>query len=871
MPEPSNPAPPKLAMKIFSWFCHPAYHIDIEGDLIEHFEDNIEEWGLKRARLLFFFDVLLLFRPGIIRPLFRRNPFKHPTMLQHHLKISWRQLVKNKGYSFLNISGLAIGMAVVVLISLWVWDELSYNRNIENYDRIARVMINQTIDSDIQTSWSSPKQFAPALREGYASNFKYICTTSHFTGRALIVGDKTIGRAGMFVDAQMPDMLSLNMLSGTRNSLEDPYSILISESTAKALFDEENPIDQTIELTTEDILTVTGVYEDFPDNCSFSNAHFFGSWKLFEQWQPDWVGWGNRWFRTYVQVADQVDLDRASATIKDVTLNNLSEAEGARLNPEIFLHPMSKWHLYSDFEQGKVVGGRIKFIWLYGTIGLFVLLLACINFINLSTARSERRAKEIGVRKALGSFRSQLINQFFSEALLIAGFAFCLSLVLVALLMPFFNEVSGKEIKDWWSNPVFWLLGLGFTILTGLLSSTYPALYLSSFRPGKVLKGSIRTGRKASIPRKFMVTLQFTVSITLIIGTMVVYQQIQFAKSRPLGYDQSNLVSTYISDKITEKYPVFRDKLLQSGFVEEVGKSETFITQTYINNSGFNWEGKDPGLTEQFFTMRMSHEFGKTIGWEIVQGRDFSKEFASDSLGFVINEAAAEYFGFDDPIGKQIQWGDNEDYHIIGVVKNMITQSPYQPVKQMLYFLDYDRSDVVTLKLKPDADIAEALPKIEGIFKQFDPVRPFDFQFMDEDYLTKFRGEERIGKLAGFFTILALFISCLGLFGMIAFVAERRTKEIGIRKVLGATVFGLWQLLTKEFIVLVVIAGVISIPLTYNYMSKWLDNYEYHVNLSVWIFIAALLGAILITLFTVSLHAVRAAMANPVTSLRTEA
>lgn len=870
MSEQPKHAPPRLAMKLFSWFCHPDYHLDIEGDLVEHFEDNIEEWGLKRARRLFFFDVLLLFRPGIIRPLFARNPFKHPTMLQHHFKISWRQLVKNKGYSFLNISGLAMGMAVVVLISLWVWDELSYNKYHENYDRIARVMINQTIDGSIQTSWSSPKQFAPALRESYQSNFKYICTTSHFTGRALIVGDKTIGRPGMFVDEDMPQMLSLKMLSGTKTGLADPYSILISQSTAEALFADEDPIDQSIQLTTEDLLTVIGVYEDIPDNSSFSNAHFFGSWKLFEQWQPEWVGWGNRWFRTYVQLADNVELGRASAAIKDVTLNHLSEQEGARLNPEIFLHPMSKWHLHSDFDQGEVVGGRIKFIWLYGTIGLFVLLLACINFINLSTARSERRAKEIGVRKALGSLRSQLINQFFSEALLIAGFAFALSVALVAVLMPFFNEVSGKEIQDWWSNPTFWLLGIGFTILTGILSSAYPALYLSSFRPGKVLKGSIQTGKRASIPRKLMVTVQFTVSIALIIGTMVVYQQIQFAKSRPLGYDQSNLVSTYISDKITEKYPVFRDELLQTGVVEEVGKSETFITQTYINNSGFNWEGKDPGLTEQFYTMRMSHEFGKTIGWEILQGRDFSKEFASDSLGFVINEAAAEYLGFDDPIGKQIQWGENGFYHIIGVVKNMITQSPYQPVRQMIYFLDYDRSDVVTLKLRTDADIAVALPKIETVFKKFDPVRPFDFQFMDEDYLTKFRGEERIGKLAGFFTLLALLISCLGLFGMIAFVAERRTKEIGIRKVLGASVFGLWQLLTREFIVLVVIAGIIAIPLTYSYMSQWLDNYEYHVQLSAWIFIVALLGAIFVTLFTISLQAMRAAMANPVESLRTD-
>ncbi|MEL7117961.1 MAG: ABC transporter permease [Bacteroidota bacterium] len=870
MSEKQKNHPPQIALRLFSWFCKPAYHLDIEGDLIEHFEENLEEQGLKRARMLFLLDVLLLFRPGIVRPLFNKRSFKHPTMYRHNFKISWRHLVRNKGYSLLNIGGLAIGMAVVILISLWVWDELSYNKYHDNYDRIARVIQNQTFDGVIETSWGSPKQMGPELSEKYGSNFKYVSTTSHFNGRLMMVGDKSIGRSGMFVEKDMPEMIGLNMLKGTRKGLEDPYSILISESTAKALFDDADPIDQSIKLTSEDLLTVKGVYEDIPDNSSFSNAHFFGSWKLYEQWQPEWVGWGNWWFRTYVQLADNVDINQASLAIKDAKKNNITEEAYARLNPVISLHPMSKWHLHSDFENGQVIGGRIKFVWLYGTIGLIVLLLACINFINLSTARSEKRAKEIGVRKTLGSLRFQLINQFFSEALLITGFAFVLSIILVALLMPFFNEVSGKEITNWWANPVFWLLGIGFTILTGILSSIYPALYLSSFRPLRVLKGNVKVGKEASIPRKVLVTLQFTVSIALIIGTMVVYQQIQYAKSLPLGYDQSNLMSSYISGKISEQYPVFRNELLNTGVIQEVGKSESFITQTYITNSGFDWEGKDPNTQEQFYTMRVSHEFGKTIGWEIVQGRDFNPEIASDSTAFVINETAVDYFGFDDPIGQQIQWGEDETYHIIGVVKDMITQSPYQPINQMLYFIDYDRSDVVTLKLKSNTDIAAALSKIEPIFKKFDPIRPFDYQFMDEDYLTKFRSEERIGKLAGFFTILAILISCLGLFGMIAFVAERRNKEIGIRKVLGASILSLWRMLTKEFVILVVIASLIAIPIAYYYMSNWLENFKNHITLSAWIFIGALLLAVTITLLTVSFQAIRAAMANPMDSLRSE-
>lgn len=869
MSEKSNNHPPKLALQIFSWFCKPSYHSDIEGDLIEHFETNIEEKGLKHARLLLYLDVLLLFRPGIIRPLFNNHPFKHPTMFKHNFKMSWRHLVKNKGYSFLNISGLGIGMAVVILISLWLWDELSFNKQYENYDRIARVMQNQTFDGEIQTWLNQAMQLAPELREKYGSNFKYVSAASWINSYNFTYGDKTIGQDGIFMESVAPEMLSLKMLKGTRAGLEDPYSILISASAAEALFGDEDPMNKSLKIDNQDLVEVAGVYEDLPRNSSFNGVSFFGSWELFKKWQPDWVGWGNSWFQTFVQLAENVDMDKASLAIKDVKRNNIEQSSAEMLNPALFLHPMSKWRLQSKFENGKVVGGRIQYLRLYGIIGFFVLLLACINFMNLSTARSEKRAQEIGIRKTLGSYRSQLINQFFSESILISIFSFILSLLLVGLLMPFFNEVSGKEITNWWSNPVFWLLGIGFSLLTGLLAGSYPALYLSSFLPIKVLKGSVQAGRKATIPRKAMVVLQFTVSIVLIIGTLVVYRQIQFAKDRPLGYNPSNLLSTFISSKeIHQHFDVFRNELLQIDAVEEVAKSETLITRTYTTNSGFDWEGKDPAMQEEFVTMRVSHEFGKTVDWEIVEGRDFSREFPTDSLGFVINEAAVDYFGFEDPIGQQVRWGEDEVFHIIGVVKNMITQSPYQPTKQMFFFIDYDRSNVATIKLKSTANVAAAVPQIEAVFKKYDPVTPFSYRFMDQDYSRKFTGEERIGKLAGFFTILALIISCLGLFGMVTFVAERRTKEIGIRKVLGASVLSLWQMLTKEFIILVTISSVVAIPVAYYYMSNWLNNYEYHVNISAWLFILALLLAIGITLITVSFQAIRAATANPVKSLR---
>lgn len=862
--------PPQLALRLFSWFCKPAYHLDIEGDLIEHFEENLEEFGFKRARLLFFLDVLLLFRPGIIRPFFNKRSFKHPTMYRHNFKISWRHLVKNKGYSFLNISGLAIGMAVVILISLYLWDELSFNKYHDNYDQIAQVMQNQTFDGAVQTWNTQATQLAPELRDKYGSNFKYVSMSSNIYDNALTYEDQTINKSGIFMEAIAPEMLSLKMLQGARTGLEDPYSILISQSTAEAIFGEGNPMNKTITLNSEDLVKVVGVYEDLPSNSSFSEVDFFGSWKLFESFLPDWIGWGNSWFYTYVQLADNVSFDQASLAIKDVKRNNISQASADSFKPEIFLHPMSKWHLYSEFENGVVVGGSIEYVWLYGTIGLFVLILACINFMNLSTARSEKRAQEIGIRKALGSYRSQLINQFFSESTLIASLSFLLSILLVLLLMPFFNEVAGKDLSNWWSNPLFWLLGISFTFLVGILAGIYPALYLSSFLPTKILKGGMQAGKKASIPRKVMVTLQFTVSIVLIIGTAIVYQQIQYGKSRSLGFDQSRLLSSVLSRELNKHYAPLRNELLQTGDIEEVAKSESLISRTFTTNSGFNWQGKDPEMQEEFVTMRVSHEFGKTIGWEIIEGRDFSREHQTDTFGFVINEAAVEYFGFENPIGQQIQWGESEPYHIIGVVKNMITQSPYEPAPQMLFFIDYARSNVATLKLKPSADLTKAIPTIEAIFAKYDPITPFNYRFIDEDHKSKFAETERIGKLAGFTTILAILISCLGLFGMIAFVAERRTKEIGIRKVLGASVLSLWQMLTKEFILLAVISCIVAIPLAYYYMSGWLNSFEYHTTISVWVFILAFVLVITITISTVSFHALRAAMANPVKSLRSE-
>ena len=793
-------------------------------------------------------------------------------MLKNYIKTAWKQLLKNKLYSFLNIGGLAMGMTVAMLIGLWVWDEVTFNRYHQNYDRIARVMQNQTFaGGEIQTWRSQALQLGPELRTTYGANFKYITMADFIQEHTLIYNEKALTRMGSFMESQAPEMLTLKMLSGTLLGLTEPHSILLSASTAKAFFGNEDPINKVMSIDNMPEVKVTGVYEDVAHNSSFVNLRFIAPWQLYVESLPEWLSWGNSWFQTIVQIADNAEMDQVSSVIKHAKLNRVRQEDDARFKPELFLHPMREWHLYAEFSQGLNVGGRIQYVWLFGVIGIFVLILACINFMNLSTARSQKRAKEVGVRKAIGSGRGQLIYQFFTESLLVSALAFAVSLLCIQLIFPYFNEVTNKEISILWSNPEFWLLATGFTLFTGVLAGSYPAFYLSSFRAISVLKGIFKIGQSATIPRKVLVVVQFTVSITLIIGTIIVFQQIQFVKNRPIGYNKDNLITIPIKNEdIHNHYEAFRNDLLQTDVVEEVAKSASPITQTFVTNSGLQWRGKEPGMPDEFVTVRITHEFGKTIGWQINQGRDFSRDFKTDSLGLVINETAATYMGFENPVGEKINWLGNGTFTIIGVVKNMITQSPYAPVKQTLFFIDYNRSNVVNIRIRPNTRVNQALTKIENVFKKHDPVNPFEYSFTDQAYAEKFDNEERIGTLASLFALLAIFISFLGLFGIASFMAQQRIKEIGIRKVLGASVPSLWSMLSKDFVALVILSCVIATPIAWYFLDAWLQQYEYRTQISYWVFAAAGMGALFIAILTVSFHAIKAATTNPVNSLRRE-
>ena len=794
-------------------------------------------------------------------------------MIKNYFKIAWRNLKKSKGYSAINIGGLAVGMAVAMLIGLWVYDELSFDKYHKNYERIAQVMQHANFNGKIETQVSNPGLMGPEIRARYGSDFKYVVQASWGGNYLLNVGDKFINKSGNYFEPDAPDMLTLKMLKGTRRGLKDPYSIMLSASAAQAVFGNEDPINKTIKLDRAYDVKVTSVYEDLPDNTSFSQVKIMLPWELWLIQNP-WAKqmkepWGSNFSQTFVQVADNADMKKVSAKIKNIKLDNVGKEE-AKYQWVVFLQPMRKWNLYNEFKNGVNTGGNIRYVWLFGMIGIFVLILACINFMNLATARSEKRAKEVGIRKAIGSLRVQLIKQFFAESYLVVLLAFVLSLVLVALLLPLFNEVAGKKIILPWGNPLFWVSSLVFIVITGLLSGSYPALYLSSFQPLKVLKGTFRAGRFAAVPRKVLVVMQFSVSVMLIIGTIIVYQQIQYAKNRPIGYTRNGLITLGAEPEIQKHYDAIRTELKNAGAIEEMAGSNSPLTQVWNTNGGFEWEGKDPNLAVDFPNNTVAYEFGKTVNWKIKQGRDFSREFATDSVAFIINEAAAKFLAFDNAVGKVLKW-NNKPFTIIGVISDIMQESPFYPVRPTLYHIErYENMYNLVMRLNPQQNAKQSISKIEQVWKKYIPTVPFDYKFVDETFGAKFQVEERIGKLSSYFAVLAVFISCLGLFGMASFVAEQRTKEIGIRKVLGASITNLWRLLSTEFVLLVFFSCIVAAPVAWYYLNNWLKNYDYRITISWEVFVLAAVAALVITLVTVSFQAIKAAIANPVKSLRTE-
>ncbi|MXV51466.1 FtsX-like permease family protein [Pedobacter sp. HMF7647] len=793
-------------------------------------------------------------------------------MLKNYFKIAWRNLIKNKIYSAINIVGLSIGMAVALLIGFWIWDELSFNKSFRNYDSIVQVMHNWNDDSfnRISTEFVMPIPAATELRTKYASNFKHIALARYTNKQILAYQDKKVSRNAFTAEPEITEILSLKMIAGSRAGLNDPSSILISQSLAKTLFGDTDPMNKMVRMNNKSVMKINGVYEDFPHNTNFYGSDFIIPWAYTVADRP-WIKeaysqWNNNSFVIYAQLAD----NKTAAEVSQRVRNLLQGKPDRNDDPKVFLHPMKSWHLYNDFKDGKNSGGTIQFVWMFGIIGVFVLLLACINFMNLSTARSQKRAREVGVRKAVGSRRKELIIQFLCESVLITCISLVLSIILVQLAIPLFNELSAKQINIPWTNGIFWILACSFTLFTGLLAGSYPAFYLSSFNPLKVLKGTFKAGKFASMPRKVLVVIQFTVSITLVIGTVIIFQQIQHAKNRPIGFNKNGLITVFMkTPDLYGKYDLLRNELINTGAAVNMAEASNPATDVNAHLIGFDWKGKNPKLEPSFSVSWVTHDFGNTVGWKFTSGRDFSRRFATDSVGMVLNEAAVKFMGLKNAVGETVKFGDT-NFRVIGVIQNPIMESPFAQPVPTVFMMNYENVGVITIKANPAISMQAALEKIQPVFKKYSPSTPFEYSFVDDDFAAKFASEQRIGSLATFFAVFAVFISCLGIFGLASFLAEQRTKEIGVRKVLGASITNLWQLLSKEFLLLVSASYLIAIPAAWYFMNKWLQGYEYRMEISIWIFVITAAALLAITLATVSFQAIRAALTNPVKSLRTE-
>jgi len=784
-------------------------------------------------------------------------------MFRSWLTTAWRYSLNSRLYTLLNLSGLAAGAAVSLLITLWVRDELTFNTIHQNYDRIAQVMDNQPADGGITTSELLPIPLAAELRK--RQDFSRVALYWPDFRHILTAGEKSIAQPGSWVQPDLPDMLTLPMVRGTRDALRDRSNVLIAQSLATSLFGKADPINQIVRVDNTIQVKVGGVFEDLPANSTFHNVRIFLSLdKAIDEmaWLKDYSSdWTSHGWKLYVQLNDHADLATVNRNIASLMTTHTKVS-----GETIFLHPMRSWHLYGVFVNGMAAGGRICVVRLFAGIGAFVLLLACINFMNIATARSQRRAKEVGVRKVSGSLRYQLIAQFLSEALIMTTLASIFALGIVQLSLSFFNELAGKRLTIPWTDPLFAILTLAFIAVTALLAGGYPAFFLSGFSP---IRGFVRgTG----LYRKVLVVVQFTVSTSLVIATLLIGRQIDYARDRPIGFSRDGLlnIGKNTSNLYDAQFNALRDDLLRTRVVTNMAEASVAATESPEAGRGVSWQGLDTTSQPSFTGVLITADYGHTMGWELIAGRDFLPTYATDSDKAIINQSAAMLMGFAQPLGKPIKaYGGR--YTIIGIVKDMVIASPFQRVRPGLFLLAPDKSlNDIILRLQPTIPMRPALTAIEKVFRKYNPASPFDYRFVDSDYAQKFADEERIDGLARAFTILAIFISALGLFGLAAYTAEQRNREIGIRKVLGSSVFSIWRLLTTEIVGLVILACAIALPLAALFMHRWLSQYEYRASQPWWLFLATTAGGLALALLTVSFHALKAAHMSPVKTLRVQ-
>lgn len=859
--------PPASFLRFFRWFCHPKLHRYIEGDLLEVYNERVKTSGKRKADLKFVTDVLLLFRPGIIRPFRRAQQLNQYDMFRNYLKSAWRNLSANMAFSAINISGLALGVTCSILIALWIRDEYSIDNFHKNIDQLFVVTSCEYSGTEVAGSYDTPGILGEELKK-VLPEVEYACNYGWVEYNTFAVGEKRVKLPGNFAGADFFKMFSYPLVLGrAETALSSPQSIAISRQMAKRLFGgAEEAMGQGIKFENYKDLKVTAVFEDLQDNVS-ERFQYIINWDLFVE-RNAWVkNWNNSGPYTFLKLRKDSDANTFAPKIREfIKAYDPEYSSLERL--ELGIQPFGERYLHSKFENGQVSGGRIEYVQIFKLVAIFILVIACINFMNLSTARSIKRAREIGVRKVIGAFRGSLVSQFMIEAFLFTCMAVIISLLLVQLVLPQFNLLTGKNIQSPLGDRSFWIGVLTLTALTALISGSYPAFLLSSFKPIAVLKANVKLSSSSGAFRKGLVVFQFALSMIFIVGMIVITQQVNYVQNKNLGYEKNNLIYLRLSGALGFIHETFKQEALKLPGIETITLMSGRPVGIDNSTAGVQWDGKSPDYRPTFTTVEVGYDFVRTMKAEIVSGRDFSIDH-TDSANYLINEAAAKVIGYGDPVGMPLTFWEVKGT-VVGVVKDFHFSSLHVPIRPLIIRLNKGSNwGYLMIRTEPDK-MVNVLTGLEELHKKLNPEFPFAHQFADEEYGYLYTSEHVVRKLSGCFAFLAVFISCLGLLGLVIFTAEQRTKEIGVRKVLGANVAQLMTLLSRDFLKLVLVSSVIAAPVAYFVTGAWLEGFEYHIEIQWWVFVIATAGAVLISLLTVAFHTTRAALANPVNSLKSE-
>ncbi|HEY6899606.1 MAG TPA: ABC transporter permease [Puia sp.] len=792
--------------------------------------------------------------------------FRHNIdLLDNYLKTIGRSLRRNKTFAAINISGLAIGLASAIVLLLWIRNELTADQFHENRDRVYQVFSRALFDGQIETNNRTPMVMGPVIKANYGREVEEVVRANWVGAFIFSLDDKHIAPQGLLTDSGFFKLFSFPFLKGNAHTaLTAPHSVVITETLANQLFGKADPIGRNIKVDSTAGFTVTGVLKDLPPNTRF-HFDYLIPWSYTKEVGWDITSWEKSTIDTYVLLRPGV-----SENIGNMSLRTLIRSHAPDTKAEVFLHPMRKWNLYSHFVNGEATGGGINFVRMLGLIAGFILLIACINYMNLSTARSIRRAREVGIRKVVGAGKGSLIGRFLGESLLIACMAGILGLIIVAIALPWFNKLILGKLSIPYGDPMFWLSGAGFIIFTGLLAGSYPAFYLSAFRPINILRGHFKTIHALVTPRRVLVVFQFTFAITFIICTIVIYREVSYVLHRDTGYNRKDLAFVYVKGDMQKNYDLISRDLLSTGTVTEITRSNSPITEIWTTDDSYQWQGKNPEQHIDFVEYRTDHSFTKTMGLHLVAGRDIDiRQYPTDSSAIMLTEMAVRQMGLNDPIG-QVLRNNTGTWHVVGVIKDFVTGSLYNRVLPIVIQGPHDWFGTITFKLNPNKKMADNIASLSNIFRTYNPNYPFEYFFVDQYDVAKLAEGKNFGTLAALFAGMAIFISCLGLFGLSVYMAESRLREVGVRKVLGASIMRIATMLSKDFLILVLIAFIIASPVAWWFMSQWLDGIPYHVELSWWIFALTGLLSMLIAAGTVGFQAIQAALTNPVLVLRTD-